>query len=100
MFGPTAYFWAHYLAGVLSYMQYPIIYSTCAFWFFDFPDSSWENFATFLATNCLLAHCGLAFGFAMGTILSNIQAVSIVVTFFMLLFGMGGGLLANIGPDT
>jgi hypothetical protein len=100
MFGPSAYFWAHYFSGILSYMQYPVIYSVCAFWFFTFPDSSLENFMTFVGTNCLIAHCGIAFGFAMGTIMSNIQSVSIVVTFFMLLFGMGGGLLASIGPNT
>ena len=81
-------------------MQYPIIYSLVAFWFFEFPDSSFENAMIYLATNFLVALCGLSFGFTMGTLMNDIQTVTPVITFFMLIFGMGGGLLASIGPGT
>jgi hypothetical protein len=70
---------------------YPLILSLIVFPYFQFQDSSFQNYMEFVLTALLLGLAGSNFGFMWGTIFTNEADATISSIVYLLVGSLGAG---------
>ena len=100
MYGPSSYYIATQLSCLITNMIYPVIFSSCSFWFFGFPDNSFAHFKLYLGIIILVAMCGATFGFMLGTFINELVVALTILAPSLMLILLVSGISVIIGPES
>ena len=81
---------------VATFIYYPIILTFVSFWCFDLPNSSFENFISYLFCLIFMMFAGASLGFAFGTVFNDPLLASKLLENLAICFQMGAGMIVNV----
>jgi len=95
MYTTSASYWARVACGICTFFFYPFILTVCSIWLFGLQVLTVQSFCEWWGILTLQAFVGSSFGMAMGCLIPDSGAATIVAQLFVIMFNMGAGFYQN-----